>query len=227
MYTMLALVKYNNFKEGAEMKRYLVFLFALTLLVTATAQPALSKLRESDVNKVWQKVANTAGLEHFPKVQIEDKKEPNAWVSFSLDKYSVHITNGMLGLLETDDQLAGILSHETGHIQLGHYKESMSRNILWMLLYKAIGQDGLAGDAVGLGLALAESGFSREQEVEADDYGIRLASKAGYDPWGLVQSLELMKKAGYKTSPNGFNSHPPTDRRLVHVRNTARTVSRQ
>jgi len=61
--------------------------------------------------------------------------------------------------------------------------------------------------------------------VEADDYGIELAARAGYDPWGLVRALEKMKEAGFETSPSGFNSHPPTDRRLIHVRNKAAEVS--
>ncbi len=209
------------------MKRLVKILLMCLFILMFFVIQASAQFTEAGVNRIWQRVASTAGLEHFPKVQIEDKKEPNAWVSFSLDRYSVHVTRGMLNLLKTDDQLAGILSHETGHIKLGHYKETMGRNLLWVLLYKAIGNSGTAGDALGLGLSLAESGFSREQEVEADDYGIRLAAKAGYDPWGLVQSLEIMKKAGFETTPNGFNSHPPTDRRLIHVRNTAKTVTNQ
>ncbi|MBC7322486.1 MAG: peptidase M48, partial [Acetomicrobium sp.] len=52
-----------------------------------------------------------------------------------------------------------------------------------------------------------------------------LAARAGYDPWGLVRALEKMKEAGFETSPSGFNSHPPTDRRLIHVRNKAAEVS--
>jgi len=83
----------------------------------------------------------------------------------------------------------------------------------------------VAGEiAGGVGIALAESGFSREQEVEADDYGIRVSSAAGYSPWGLVNAMEKMKSAGYKTSPNGFNSHPPTDRRLLRLRNNASAI---
>ncbi len=209
------------------MTKFRNVLLGYLLMVMFFVTPASAQFTEEGVNNVWQRVAKTAGLEYAPRVNIENKKEPNAWVSFSLDKYSVHITRGMLNLLKTDDQLAGILSHETGHIKLGHYKETMGRNLLWVLLYKAIGNDGTAGNALGLGLSLAESGFSREQEVEADDYGIRLAAKAGYDPWGLVQSLEIMEKAGYETTPSGFNSHPPTERRLIHVRNTAKIVSSQ
>jgi putative metalloprotease len=73
-------------------------------------------------------------------------------------------------------------------------------------------------------MALAEAGFSREQEIEADIYGIRLSTKAGYDPWGLYNSMLRMKKAGYETSPSGFNSHPPTDRRLTRIRQETEAV---
>jgi len=200
-------------------------IFIATLLLLSFQHLSFAALSTSTLERSWEKIAYTAGLEHAPKVNVEDRKEPNAWVSFSMNRYSIHVTRGMLDLLETEDQLAGILGHETGHIRLGHYKETMGRNLFWVLLYRAFGDKGSKADPLALGLALAESGFSRQQEVEADDYGIKLAAKAGYDPWGLLQSLELMKKAGYETSPNGFNSHPPTERRLLHIRNTTREVA--
>ena len=75
-----------------------------------------------------------------------------------------------------------------------------------------------------MGIGLAESGFSREQEVESDDYGLRIAADAGYSPWGLVRAMDKMKAAGYKTSPNVFNSHPPTERRLERLRRNASAI---
>jgi len=198
------------------------FIMVFTVCIHACSYAAV---QTSQLQRAWEKIAYTAELEHAPDVRIEDRKEPNAWVSFSMNQYSVHVTTGMLGILQTEDQIAGILGHETGHIKLGHYKETMGRNLLWVLLYRAFGDKDSRLDPLALGLALAESGFSRQQEVEADDYGIRLAARAGYDPWGLVQSLEIMKLAGFQTSPSGFNSHPPTERRLIHVTNTAKEVA--
>lgn len=200
----------------------MLFVFLISLVMVS---PAYSGIERGNAEHVWQRIADAAGLEKAPKPIIEEKKDPNAWVSFSADTYSLHITKGLLDLLETDDQLAGILGHETGHIKLGHYRETVGRNLLWSLLYRALGKDGPAGGAIEIGMTLAESGFSREQEVEADDYGIKIAARADYDPWGLVQAMEMLKQAGYKTSPNGFNSHPPTERRLTHMRNTAESFS--
>jgi putative metalloprotease len=103
----------------------------------------------------------------------------------------------------------------------------MKRNLLWMLLSKALGDKKLGGfDVIGTGVVLAEAGFSREQEIAADDYGVALAAKAGYNPWGLFEALQGMAKAGFKTTPSGFNSHPPTERRLAHIRETTERISR-
>jgi putative metalloprotease len=60
--------------------------------------------------------------------------------------------------------------------------------------------------------------------VEADDYGMDLAVKAGYSPWGLYSAIKSFKDRGFKTEPKGFNSHPPTDRRLKHLRDRAGRV---
>jgi putative metalloprotease len=51
-----------------------------------------------------------------------------------------------------------------------------------------------------------------------------LAVKAGYSPWGLYNAMKSFKDNGFKTEPNGFNSHPPTDRRLQHLQNRAQQI---
>ena len=71
---------------------------------------------------------------------------------------------------------------------------------------------------------LAESGFSRGQEVEADDYGTELLKRAGYDPYGLYRAMKAFADNKYVTQPNGFNSHPPTERRLQHLQEKAKEV---
>lgn len=178
------------------------------------------------VDRVWRDLTSAASLAEAGPVSIEGKDEPNAWVSFTMSKYSVHATTGLLATLRSTDELAGVLAHEIGHIKLGHYNETVKRNLLWGLLYMALGERKIGGfDVVGTGVVLAEAGFSREQEIAADDYGVALAAKAGYDPWGLHNALQSMVKSGYKTTPSGFNSHPPTERRLAHIRETTERVS--
>lgn len=210
------------------MKRRVTTLIICLLIVSfAQGQPALAALEARSVPPIWENLTRTAGLSDAGPVNIEDKKEPNAWVSFSLNKYSVHATTGLLATLRDEDELAGVLAHEIGHIKLGHYNDSIKRSLLWVLLYKALGEKRIGGvDVLGAGVVLAEAGFSREQEIEADDYGVALAARAGYNPWGLFNAFTSMQKAGFQTSPSGFNSHPPTERRLIHIKNKTEAVEK-
>lgn len=206
-----------------KIRRILPAVSLLALLFTGAAEAAID---QAAVHRAWAKISAKSGIEHKP-VNFENKKEPNAWVKFSPGNHSVHVTTGMMAILDSEDEIAGILAHEAGHIQLGHYNSSVGRSLLWGLLFHAL-EGNTAGEiAGGVGMALAESGFSREQEVAADDYGIRTSAAAGYSPWGLVRAMEKMKAAGYKTSPNGFNSHPPTERRLLRLRNNASAIEQR
>jgi putative metalloprotease len=198
----------------------LSLLFVLLLASTTVSEAALDR---ATVDRAWKRIAAQAGVP-WQQVIFEEQKEPNAWVKFSPGNHSVHVTTGLMAILNTEDEIAGILAHEAGHIQLGHYSSSVSRNLLWGLLFNSLKGDAAREIVGGVGMVLAESGFSREQEVEADDYGIRVSAAAGYSPWGLVRAMERMKAAGFKTSPSGFNSHPPTERRLLRLRNNAAAI---
>jgi putative metalloprotease len=204
-------------------KKLKKILSALSLLSMLFTGPLEAAINQSQVNSAWKKISSAANIKH-QQVHFENKKEPNAWVKFSPGNHSVHVTTGLMAILDHEDEIAGILAHEAGHIQLGHYNSSVGRNLLWGLLFHTLKGNAAGEIAGGVGIALAESGFSREQEVAADDYGIRTASAAGFSPWGLVRAMEKMKAAGYKTSPNGFNSHPPTERRLLRLKNNASAI---
>jgi len=207
------------------MKKAKVLLTALICLLIFSAASAEAVLDDSAVPQVWGKLTSAAGLSNEGPVHIEKEEAPNAWVSFQGNTYSVHVTTGLLETLKTRSELAGVLAHEIGHIKSGHYTQTVGRSLLWYLLYRSVKDESdLARGAFGVGMALAEAGFSREQEIEADIYGIQLSTKAGYDPWGLYNAMLRMKEAGFETSPNGFNSHPPTDRRLLRIREETEAV---
>ncbi|HPI97726.1 MAG TPA: M48 family metalloprotease, partial [Synergistales bacterium] len=121
------------------MRKNFVAIFFVMCFALFLQSFSYAAVRTEQLQRAWDKIASTASLEHAPEVRVEDRKEPNAWVSFSMNQYSVHVTTGMLEILENEDQIAGILGHETGHIKLGHYKETMGRNLLWVLLYRAFG----------------------------------------------------------------------------------------
>lgn len=208
------------------MKRKFFCAFLASLFVCSCAQASITN---ETVEAAWARIAKADGFKAV-KINYENDDSPNAWVNFKSEKnYSVHVTAGLMKILNSEEEIAGVLGHEIGHVRLGHYKKGVSRNVGWAILNTALGRIGGIGGAVAqaagnVGMNLAESGFSRGQEVEADDYGVTLLKKAGYDPKGLYRAMKAFADNKYVTQPNGFNSHPPTARRLKHLLDKAKEV---
>ena len=190
---------------------------------------AYGEISSETVEAAWRRIAKTDGFKEVP-INYEENDAPNAWVKFkSQENFSVHVTKGLMKILNTEEEIAGVLGHEIGHVRLGHYSKGVTRAVGWAvagtLLGKIGGWGGVAAQAAGgIGSKLIESGFSREQEVEADDYGTELLKKAGYDPYGLYYAMNEFKNHKFVTQPDGFNSHPPTERRLQHLKAKAAEV---
>ena len=208
-------MKYKNFVAGL-----------LTSLIFCSCSYA--SITEKTVEAAWKRIAEADGFE-VVKINYEKDESPNAWVLFKSQKnFSVHVTQGLMKILNSEEEIAGVLGHEIGHVRLGHYNKGVGRNIGWAILSAALGKAGKVAQAAGsIGMNLAESGFSRGQEVEADDYGVVLLKKAGYDPYGLYRAMKAFADNKYVTQPNGFNSHPPTERRLKHLMDKAKEVKGQ
>ena len=193
----------------------------LTVFLFLAGMPAVSRaaVTEEMVRRAWNEVVKIAGMKPLP-LFIEKNAAPNAWVT---NGKSVTVTTGLMNLLAREEEIFGVLSHEAGHAKLNHYASAVTSKVgigvAGILLDKAIG-GGVVGDlAVALGSNLASAGFSREKEVEADDFAVDLAFKGGKDPTGIYTALERLAYYGGKLQPSGFNSHPPDDRRLLHVKN--------
>lgn len=213
------------------MKRKIFLIFAFALMICDSSFAAIS----SDVvDAAWKRIAKADGFRVIP-ITYEQNNSPNAWVKFKSQKnFSVHVTTGLMKILNHEDEIAGVLGHEIGHVKLGHYNKGVGRNIGWAILGGLLGRaagGGLAGSAAqmagNVAINLAESGFSREQEVEADDYGTELLVRAGYPSDGLYRAMKAFKDNNIITQPDGFNSHPPTDRRLIHLREKAKSLRKK
>ena len=216
--------------------------------------PALTALNKDMVEANRKQIAEAeeegSGV---VKINYEEDESPNAWVAFrSETDFTIHVTTGLMKILNTEDEIAGVMAHEIGHVKLNHYKRSKKNNIMvglgGLLLGKGLDKlTGNLGAKVGgsLGEAtkniadeagskviestkeLISGGFSREQEVEADDYGTDLIVKAGYSPFGLYNAMKAFSDNGFVTKASGFSSHPPTDKRLKRLSAKASKIDRR
>jgi len=149
-------------------------------------------------------------------------KEPNA---FALPGGKVGVYTGIFTVAKTQDQLAGVIAHEIGHVVSRHHDERMTRQagaqgalqIVGALLGSRYGES--AGNAAmqGGGI-LAQTGFllpgSRAQESEADVVGQQLAARAGFDPRGAVLLWQNMIAAGGSRPPQWLSTHPEPQARI-------------
>jgi len=101
-------------------------------------------------------------------------------------------TDGLIELPElSEDQLAGILAHEIGHVELGHSRNAViqkNRTEALKSLLSVVTR-GAAKNVLMLE-HLAKLGISRKSELEADEFAVQLLSRAGYSPLGLITFLE-------------------------------------
>jgi predicted Zn-dependent protease len=151
---------------------------------------------------------------------INDPKTVNA---FCMAGGKMAIYTGLLEQLKaTDDEVAQVMGHEIAHALANHTQERMSIAMTSQvgLQLAAIALGGRQGADLGLtGAQLAavyaiQLPNSRESESEADQIGIELAARAGYDPKSAVTLWEKMEKAGGKGPPQFLSTHPsPQNRR--------------
>ena len=136
----------------------------------------------------------------------------------------IHITRGMLALLQDEAELANVLGHEIGHVTAKHTLNAIQKSKVFGAAAKATGRERLSQIAsVGYDVLL-ENNFDRNDETAADRIGVTLSNGEGYSPAGLGGFLtRLADRNKNLTERSGpFASHPETKARLDAV---ARTIA--
>jgi beta-barrel assembly-enhancing protease len=113
----------------------------------------------------------------------------NLMNAFSLPGGHVYVGEGLLDILTSEDQLAFLLSHELEHIDHYHCAERVQVEARLKDL-----QLGVVGVLVQIPLQVWEAGYSKDEELEADREGMRLAVASGYSPYGTVSLFEKCAK---------------------------------
>jgi len=190
---------------------------------------SLYRLVNSVGNKLVSRLRNTPFEFRF---FLADSPEPNA---FALPGGYVYVTRGILPLVQTEDELAGIMAHEIIHVTQRHSVKQMQKGLLTGILTvpgKLINT--VTGTKVGniINAPIEFSGkaftaqYSRGHESEADEFGIQLMASAGYKPEALADALERLSKVvelltNKAEKNNYFSDHPYTPKRVAYIRKNA------
>ncbi len=145
-------------------------------------------------------------------VVIEDPDQVNAWC---MAGGRMAVYTGLLERLDpTDDELAQVLAHEISHALANHTAERMSVALATsagVALAGAVAEDNPEG-AQNAAAAAAQLAIqlpnSRSAESEADEIGIELAARAGYDPNAAVRLWQKMEQAAGSGPPQFLSTHP-------------------
>jgi len=136
----------------------------------------------------------------------------------------VHVTRGLLGLAKNEAELAGILGHEITHVTAKHTVRAIEQGKMVSMGGDAAGggagRDELIAKMSEKAYHLVLDGeFSRDDESEADQKGVRLANKLGYDPHGLAEVLKKIdaRNTGREDRNGLFASHPATKDRIAKI----------
>ncbi len=192
-------------------------------------EPALTQY----VRDVGQRLAAVSDRALPYEFVVLDNSVPNAW---ALPGGKIAVNRGLLVELDSEAELAAVLGHEIVHAAARHGALAMQRGLLLqgavLATAAATGRGDYSSWAVGaasLGAQLINQRNTREAELEADLYGMRYMSRAGYDPQAAVSLQETFLRLSEGQPDQGwlaglFATHPPSAERVARNRETAATL---
>ena len=186
------------------------------------------------VSEIGQRLARVADRSLPYEFVIIDDSTPNAW---ALPGGKIAVNRGLLTKLNSEAELAAVLSHEIVHAAARHSAKSIERG---MLLSSVIGIASSAIDqnagnygrifdnGAQLGAQFIVSSYGREAELESDAYGMIYMMRAGFDPEAAVSLQETFVQLSKGQSNNWLDgmlaSHPPSQERVENNRRTAQRL---
>lgn len=145
--------------------------------------------------------------------------------AFAVPGGYIYVTRGILAHLNSEAELAGVVGHEIGHVTARHTASQMSKQQL-AGLGLAIGSiasstveryAGIAGQA----LSILFLKFSRDDENQADELGLRYMGRANYDPRQMPPIFNMLSRVGASGGggrlPEWLSTHPDPGNRLQHI----------
>lgn len=187
------------------------------------------------VNQLGKKLAAKSTHPDYPwAFKVVNDSAINA---FALPGGFIYVNRGALQAADNEAQIAGVISHEIGHVVARHGTNQMSKALIPQLGLAALG--GLTASRGGWGPTLARYGVplglnlyflknSRQAESQADILGTQIMTDAGYDPHQLANFFEKLEQGGHSNVSGAaawFSDHPSPENRIQNIDREIGTLS--
>jgi predicted Zn-dependent protease len=184
------------------------------------------------VQSVNQRLANVSDRDLPYEIVILNSSVPNAW---AMPGGKMAINRGLLTELSSEAELAAVLGHEIVHAAARHGAKSQERGVFLqggVLATQIATGSGPLGSLIGggamAGASLLDSSYGRDDELEADLYGMEYMVRAGYNPQAAVDLQQTFVRLSGESDSNWLEgllaSHPPSVERVDRNRETAKEL---
>ncbi len=191
--------------------------------IAANLLGAAPLLDDNDVQQYVNKIGRWLSLQterpDLPwKFGVLESSDINA---FATPGGTIFITRGLLQKLNNESELAGVLAHEIVHVLRKHHLAALQKEARMDLASDLVGEaikdkaNPALERAIKAGTEVYARGLDKNDEFEADRMGIVIATRAGYDPYGLPAVLQMLDASNAHDSSLAlmFKTHPaPRDR---------------
>lgn len=148
--------------------------------------------------------------------------------AFALPNGSIYVNSGLLALLDNESELASVLGHEITHVLNRHtylFNRSVRKKTVVINVLSGVAAVTPGGSVVGASIRLATTlseaivattifGYSQDMEREADRNGMNLLVRAGYDPYAMPRTFELLdERLEFEPVEGIYRSHPKVEER--------------
>jgi len=162
---------------------------------------------------VGERVANVAGVPGQCTFTLVNSDVPNA---FAVPGCYIYVTRGILALMNSEDELASVLGHEVGHVVADHAAQRQNTATLsglGAILAGVITRSGEIAQAASQAAQALTLSYSRDQEFEADDLGVRYLQRSGYNAYAsadLLRSLGMQETLSARVANRDATSATPS-----------------
>jgi predicted Zn-dependent protease len=176
---------------------------------------------QNEVDKVGFNLVNNSVARTTPwQFEYSVLNDPQTVNAFALPGGPIFITEALYSQLTTEDQIAGVLAHETVHVLARHSAQQIASSDLTNGLIGAVGV--ASGDASTAQTAamvgqLINMRYGRQDETQSDTLGVCLMIAAGYNPEAMIDVMHILEASGGSGGPEFFQTHPNPENRITQI----------